>query len=111
VKLDLGITEGASLPTDQRPAKFLEGADPYLATLYFQYGRCLLISWSRAGTQPANLQGLWHDSTTPPWESEDTVYINTEMNYWPAETTNLSGCHKPLLRMVAELVENGGRTA
>ena len=69
VKLDLGITEAAGLPTDQRPGKFLEGADPHLATLYFQYGRYLLISSSRAGTQPANLQGLWNDSMTPPWES------------------------------------------
>ena len=111
VKLDLGITEAAGLPTDQRPAKFLEGADPHLAALYFQYGRYLLISSSRAGTQPANLQGLWNDSMTPPWESKYTVNINTEMNYWPAETTNLSECHEPLLRMVAELVENGSRTA
>jgi alpha-L-fucosidase 2 len=111
VKLDLGITEAADLPTDQRPVKFLEGADPHLATLYFQYGRYLLISSSRAGTQPANLQGLWNDSMTPPWESKYTVNINTEMNYWPAETTNLSECHEPLLRMVAELVENGSRTA
>ena len=111
VKLDLGTTDAAGLPTDQRPAKFLEGADPHLATLYFQYGRYLLISSSRAGTQPANLQGLWNESMTPPWESKYTVNINTEMNYWPAETTNLSECHEPLLRMVAELVENGSRTA
>jgi alpha-L-fucosidase 2 len=111
VKLDIGITEAAYLPTDQRPAKFLEDADPHLATLYFQYGRYLLISSSRAGTQPANLQGLWNESMTPPWESKYTVNINTEMNYWPAETTNLSECHEPLLRMVAELVENGSRTA
>jgi alpha-L-fucosidase 2 len=111
VTIDLGITEAAGLPTDQRPAKFLEGADPHLATLYFQYGRYLLISSSRAGTQPANLQGLWNDSMTPPWESKYTININTEMNYWPAETTNLSECHEPLLRMVANLVENGSRTA
>jgi alpha-L-fucosidase 2 len=111
VTIDLGITEAASLPTDQRPAQFLEGSDPHLATLYFQYGRYLLISSSRAETQPANLQGLWNDSMTPPWESKYTVNINTEMNYWPAETTNLSECHEPLLRMVSELVENGSRTA
>ncbi len=111
VTLDLGITEAANLPTDQRPAKFVAGADPHLATLYFQYGRYLLISSSRPGTQPANLQGLWNESMTPPWESKYTININTEMNYWPAETTNLSECHEPLLRMVTELVENGGRTA
>jgi alpha-L-fucosidase 2 len=111
VTFDLGTTEAARLPTDQRPAKFLEGADPHLAVLYFQYGRYLLISSSRAGTQPANLQGLWNDSMTPPWGSKYTININAEMNYWPAEVTNLSECHEPLLRMVTELVENGTRTA
>jgi alpha-L-fucosidase 2 len=111
VALDLGVTEAANLPTDARPKKFLEGRDPHLATLYFQYGRYLLISSSRAGTQPANLQGLWNDLMTPPWESKYTININTQMNYWPAETTNLSECHEPLLRMVSELVENGARTA
>lgn len=111
VSLDVGITVAAKLPTDQRPAKFLEGADPQLAALYFQYGRYLLISSSRPGSQPANLQGLWNDLMTPPWESKYTININTEMNYWPAETTNLSECHEPLLRMVTELVENGSRTA
>jgi alpha-L-fucosidase 2 len=111
VRLDVGTSAAAALPTDQRPAKFLEGADPDLAALYFQYGRYLLIASSRAGTQPANLQGLWNESMAPPWESKYTVNINAEMNYWPAETANLSECHEPLLRMVAELVENGSRTA
>jgi alpha-L-fucosidase 2 len=111
VTLDIGVTEAAKLPTNERPAKFLEGADPQLAALYFQYGRYLLISSSRPGTQPANLQGLWNESMTPPWESKYTININTEMNYWPAETANLSECHEPLLRMVTELVENGSRTA
>ncbi len=111
VKLDLGRTSAADLPTDQRPAQFLQGLDPHLATLYFQYGRYLLISSSRPGTQPANLQGIWNHLMTPPWESKYTININTEMNYWPVETTNLSECHEPLLRMVSELVENGSRTA
>ena len=111
VQLDLGRTETANLPTDERPAKFIQGLDPHLATLYFQYGRYLLISSSRAGTQPANLQGIWNFLMEPPWESKYTININTEMNYWPAETTNLSECHEPLLRMVSELVENGARTA
>ena len=111
VQLDLGISESANLPTDQRPARFLAGADPHLAALYFQYGRYLLISSSRPGTQPANLQGLWNDLMTPPWESKYTININTEMNYWPVESTNLSECHEPLLRLVGELVENGARTA
>ncbi|HJP92489.1 MAG TPA: glycoside hydrolase family 95 protein [Pyrinomonadaceae bacterium] len=111
VKLNLGRTAAADLPTDQRPAQFIQGSDPHLATLYFQYGRYLLISSSRPGTQPANLQGIWNNLMTPPWESKYTININTEMNYWPAETTNLSECHEPLLRMVSELVENGARTA
>ena len=111
VKLDLGKTDVANLPTDERPAQFLKGLDPHLATLYFQYGRYLLISSSRPGSQPANLQGIWNHLMTPPWESKYTININTEMNYWPAETTNLSECHEPLLRMVSELVENGARTA
>lgn len=111
VSIDLGVTDSALLPTDQRPAKFLEGKDPNLAALYFQYGRYLLISCSRSGTQPANLQGLWNDSMDPPWQSKYTININTEMNYWPAEPTNLSECHEPLLQMVTELVEPGSRTA
>ncbi len=115
VKLNLGRSAAAelstNLPTDQRPAQFLKGLDPQLATLYFQYGRYLLISSSRPGSQPANLQGIWNHLMTPPWESKYTININTEMNYWPAETTNLSECHEPLLRMVSELVENGARTA
>jgi alpha-L-fucosidase 2 len=111
VTLDLGRTSAADLPTDQRPAQFLQGLDPHLATLYFQYGRYLLISSSRPGAQPANLQGIWNPLMTPPWESKYTININTEMNYWPVETTNLSECHEPLLRMVSELVENGSRTA
>ena len=111
VDLNLGTTDAARLPTNLRPAEFLKGNDPQLAELYFQYGRYLLISSSRPGAQPANLQGLWNESMTPPWESKYTININTEMNYWPAETTNLAECHEPLLRMVTELVENGTRTA
>jgi alpha-L-fucosidase 2 len=111
VQFDVGTTEAASLPTDQRLKNFLEGADPQLAALYFQYGRYLLISCSRTGAQPANLQGLWNDLMTPPWECKYTININTEMNYWPAESTNLAECHEPLLRMVTELVENGSRAA
>ncbi len=111
VRLDLGRSPAADLPTDERLPRFQEGADPDLAALYFQYGRYLLIASSRPGTQPANLQGIWNDSMTPPWESKYTVNINTQMNYWPAEVTHLSECHEPLLRMVAELVEPGSRTA
>jgi alpha-L-fucosidase 2 len=111
VQLNLGRTSAADLPTDERPAQFLQDLDPQLAALYFQYGRYLLISSSRPGSQAANLQGIWNNLMTPPWESKYTININTEMNYWPVETTNLSECHEPLLRMVSELVENGARTA
>jgi alpha-L-fucosidase 2 len=112
VRLDLGTTAAASLPTDERLVKFAEGSDdPHLAALYFQYGRYLLISSSRPGTQPANLQGLWNQSMAPPWQSKYTVNINTQMNYWLAEPTNLSECLEPLIRMVTELAESGRRTA
>ncbi|MFZ6030022.1 MAG: glycoside hydrolase family 95 protein [Chloroflexota bacterium] len=111
VQLDLGYTPAADLPTNERLLRFGEGVDPHLAALYFQYGRYLLIASSRPGTQPANLQGIWNDSMTPPWECKYTVNINTQMNYWPAEATNLSECHEPLLQMVMELPEPGSRTA
>ena len=113
VHIDFGRTAAdvVSLPTDQRAARYKLEEDPQLAALYFQYGRYLLISSSRPGTQPANLQGIWNEHMTPPWESKYTVNVNTEMNYWPAEVTNLAECHVPLLRMVSELVENGSRTA
>ena len=111
VALNLGETEAMKLPTDVRIAHFAEGKDPQLATLYFQFARYLLMSCSRPGGQPATLQGLWNDSLTPPWDSKYTININTEMNYWPAETCNLSECVEPLTRMVLELSETGARTA
>jgi len=111
VSLDLGVTDKAKLPTDQRIAKFAEGNDPQLAALYFQFGRYLLMSCSRAGGQPATLQGLWNESMAPPWDSKYTININTEMNYWPAEPANLGECSAPLIQMVSELVEPGSRTA
>ena len=111
VSLDLGVTDKAKLPTDQRIAKFAEGNDPQLAALYFQFGRYLLMSCSRAGGQPATLQGLWNESMAPPWDSKYTININTEMNYWPAEPANLGECAAPLIQMVTELVEPGSRTA
>jgi alpha-L-fucosidase 2 len=109
--LDLGTSAAAQLPTDERVAAYATGADPALAALYFQFGRYLLISSSRPGGQPANLQGLWNDQMSPPWGSKYTININTEMNYWPAETTNLAECAEPLARMVGELAETGARTA
>ena len=111
VKLDLGTTDAARLPTDERIKNFAGAADPQLAALYFQYGRYLLISSSRPGTQPANLQGIWNESMAPPWDSKYTININTQMNYWLAEPTNLGECVEPLVRMIMELTETGARTA
>ncbi|UGU15766.1 glycoside hydrolase family 95 protein [Sinomicrobium kalidii] len=111
VSLDLGTTEADKLPTDQRIRQFSEQSDPGLATLYFQYGRYLLISSSQPGGQPANLQGIWNDMLFPPWESKYTVNINAEMNYWPAEVTNLSEMHEPFIRLAKEVSESGKETA
>ncbi|MBX3015733.1 MAG: glycoside hydrolase family 95 protein [Caldilineaceae bacterium] len=111
VELDLGVTAAAELPTDERIRAFQQGDDPHLLTLLFQYGRYLLITSSRPGTQPANLQGIWNDLVRPPWSSNYTININTQMNYWPAESTNLAECHQPLLDFVRELSVNGAETA
>ncbi len=111
VHLDLGVTDAARRPTDDRLAGFAEGNDPQLVALLFQYGRYLLIGSSRRGGQPANLQGLWNDSNSPPWDSKYTVNINTEMNYWPAEVTHLPECHQALFDALAEVATTGARTA
>ncbi len=111
VALDLGESAAMQLPTNERIAKFAEGNDPQLAALYFQFGRYLLISSSRPGSQPANLQGIWNDSMNPPWGSKYTININTEMNYWPAETCALGECVEPLTAMVQDLTQTGARTA
>jgi alpha-L-fucosidase 2 len=109
--LDLGATDAGGLPTDERIANFANGNDPQLAALYFQFGRYLLISSSRPGGQPATLQGLWNESMMPPWGSKYTININTEMNYWPAEPTNLSELTEPLVQMLKDLTETGALTA
>lgn len=112
VAIDLGRAPGKeSLPTDERIAAFRDGGDPGLAALCFQFGRYLLIAGSRPGSQPLNLQGIWNDQVIPPWASSYTVNINTEMNYWPAETTGLSECFEPFLRMIRETAINGALTA
>lgn len=112
VSLELGSTEANTLPTDERLLKYGKGfADPSLESLYFQYGRYLLISSSRPGTLPANLQGKWNDKMAPPWASDYHMNINEQMIYWPAESTNLSECHKPLLDYMETLVEPGKRSA
>jgi alpha-L-fucosidase 2 len=99
-------------PTDERLARFREGEpDPALLVLYFQFGRYLLIASSRPGSMPANLQGIWNESMTPPWESKYTININTEMNYWPAEVTNLAELHEPLFDLIDAMRVSGRRTA
>ena len=111
VTFDLPTSKAARLPTDERLLAFGKGSDPQFAALYFQFGRYLLISSSRSGGQPANLQGLWNYHLEPPWGSKYTININTEMNYWPAETTNLAECQEPLFRLIEELSETGSHTA
>lgn len=111
VSIDLGKTDAAGLPTDQRIREFASGNDPDLAALTFQYGRYMLIACSRPGGQPANLQGIWNDSLHPAWDSKMTVNINTEMNYWPAEVGNLSECTEPLFNMIADCAVTGKKTA
>ena len=111
VSLDLGHSAAMQLPTDERIKNFHNGDDPQFAALYFQFGRYLLISSSRPGGQPANLQGLWNESMNPPWQSKYTININTEMNYWPAEPCNLAECTEPLIAMVKDLSHTGARTA
>jgi alpha-L-fucosidase 2 len=111
VSLNLGITDSVKNPTNIRIEQFAKGNDPQLAALYFQFGRYLLISSSQPGGQPATLQGLWNDQLYPPWDSKYTVNINTEMNYWPSEVTNLSEMNEPLIQMIRELSETGKQTA
>lgn len=111
VHLHLGVTDAVKLPTDKRIEQFKNGHDPQLVALYFQFGRYLLISSSRPGGQPANLQGIWNDQLKPAWDSKYTVNINTEMNYWPSEITNLTELNEPLIRMIRELSQTGRQTA
>jgi alpha-L-fucosidase 2 len=111
VSLDLGRTASADLPTDERLKIVAKQPDPDLAALYFQFGRYLTIASSRPGGQPANLQGVWNDQLRPPWDSKWTTNINTEMNYWPTEVTNLSECHEPLFSMLEDLAVTGRKTA
>lgn len=112
VKLDLvSSEEQVALPTDKRIINFDEKADPALAALLFQYGRYLMISGSRPGGQPLNLQGIWNKEIVPPWNCGYTMNINLEMNYWMAETANLSECQEPLFTMIKELSQTGAETA
>lgn len=113
VSLSLGgeNTKTARQETVKRIAGFSQGNDPALAALMFQYGRYLLISSSQSGGQPANLQGIWNHQLNAPWDGKYTININTEMNYWPAEVTNLSETHEPLFDLVQDLSVTGRETA
>jgi alpha-L-fucosidase 2 len=108
VRLDLGRTPAADLPTDERVHNYANEADPALVALHFQYGRYLLLSASRPGGQPANLQGLWNNAPSAPWGGKYTVNINTEMNYWPAQVTNLAETEEPLFGMVQDIAYGSG---
>lgn len=112
VNFNLGNDKNHEIPTNKRLQNVINGGeDLSLIPLYFQYGRYLLISSSRKGTQPANLQGIWNEDLRPAWSSNYTTNINLEMNYWPAEICNLSECHEPLFRMIKEVSEVGAETA
>lgn len=111
VKFNIGVNEAVNKPTDQRIAEFATGNDPHLTALYFQFGRYLLISSSQPGNQPPTLQGIWNDKMLASWDSKYTININTEMNYWPAEVTNLSELHDPLFKMLKDLSVTGKETA
>ncbi|MGC9973002.1 MAG: glycoside hydrolase family 95 protein [Bryobacteraceae bacterium] len=112
VEIDLGGADLDAVPTDERLAAMQNGGDdPRLIALYFQYGRYLLMSSSRPGTLPANLQGIWADGLGPPWSADYHVNINIQMNYWPAEVCSLAECHEPLFDFTEMLRKPGRRTA
>jgi alpha-L-fucosidase 2 len=109
--LNLGNNEFSRVPTDKRIREFAQRHDPQLISLYFQFGRYLLISSSQPGTQPANLQGIWNDRQDPAWDSKYTININAEMNYWPAQVTNLGELEAPFIQMILELAQTGQQSA
>lgn len=111
VKIDLGTSDASGLPTDERLKRFTSTNDPQFASIYYQFGRYLLISSSQPGGQPANLQGIWNNKVRPPWDSKYTININAEMNYWPAEKTNLAELHEPFIQMVRDMSVTGQQTA
>lgn len=112
VSLQLPDLQGKrNLTTEQRKTDYSLSSDPSFAALQFQFGRYLLISASRQGGQPANLQGLWNVDLIPPWASAYTTNINMQMNYWAAESTNLSECHEPLFRFLKDVSVTGSRVA
>ena len=111
VSIDLGYEEQASSPINERIRNYAKQQDFSFAGLYFQFGRYLLISSSRPGSQPANLQGIWNDALQPGWSSNWTINCNTQINYWPAEVVNLSELHQPLFDLIRESSIDGAKTA
>jgi alpha-L-fucosidase 2 len=112
VSLDLGASSAANLPVDQRLKNFSKGqSDNALVSLYFQFGRYLMVSASRTPEVPMNLQGIWNEQVRPPWSSNYTININTQMNYWPVETTNLAEFHQPMMGFIKNLSKTGAVTA
>jgi alpha-L-fucosidase 2 len=111
VKINIPPTKEASLPMEERVLKYTAETDPQWTSLYYQFGRYLLISGSRPGSQPMNLQGIWNKDLRPPWSSNWTLNCNAEINYWGVETANLSELHEPLIRLIKELAVDGAKTA
>ena len=111
VQLNLEATATSYLPTDIRMDSLQNNPDPQMAALSYQFGRFLLIASSRPGTQPANLQGIWNKDQNPMWDAKYTTNINTQMNYWPVESANLSEMHEPLFKMIEELTDEGSQVA
>src|SRR6185312_12624513 len=105
--LTLPATQHSFLPTNERIKTIATESDPQLVSLCYQFGRYVLISSSRPGTQPANLQGIWNDNMNPSWDAKYTTNINAEMNYWPVESGNLSELSEPLIKMVKEITDQG----
>jgi len=111
VSLDLGNSSESLLSLNDRIKNYEKGLDPSLTALYFQFGRYLLISSSRPGSQPANLQGIWNNDLQPAWSANWTLNCNAQINYWPVESANLSECHLPLIEMIREASVDGAKTA
>ncbi|MEI8059754.1 MAG: glycoside hydrolase family 95-like protein, partial [Ferruginibacter sp.] len=111
VKLNFPDVNNSYLPTDERLKNIQTLNDPQLSALCYQFGRYLLIACSRKGTQAANLQGIWNNDTNPPWDSKYTTNINTQMNYWPVESANLSECAAPLFNLVKDITDQGAQVA
>lgn len=111
VSFHLGTTVNSYLPTDERMKALQSSPDPSLAALCYQFARYAMISSSRPGTQPANLQGIWNQDANPMWDAKYTTNINTQMNYWPVESANLPECVQPLTQLVREVMDEGGKVA